>query len=229
MQACSFSAQSSHTRTRALLKFFWTRAPGRGPGGHRPGSAPAHMDTVGRVRPRPSSSGRPTRACSVSSPLVRSSPGFADGQRVISLARPHSASTGSRPARQSSPRRWSPRSVKRYVCSISPCSNLDVGHVPIVLKPAAVQAYSSSTTKQSNVHNARQVFDERLEPEFIIVLHLWPRPPLHADEVMFLGVLSLGVDYKLLIVCIFVCSCEERYPWDRWWRSEARATLANVR
>jgi hypothetical protein len=68
-------------------------------------SAPPHMDTVGRARPRPSSSGRPTRACSVSSPLVRSSPGFADGQRVFSLARPHSASTGSRPARQSSPRR----------------------------------------------------------------------------------------------------------------------------
>jgi hypothetical protein len=33
-------------RLTALLRKYWACAPGRGPGGHRPGSAPAHTPFV---------------------------------------------------------------------------------------------------------------------------------------------------------------------------------------
>jgi hypothetical protein len=72
---------------------------------------------------------------------------------------------------------------------------------------------SSSTPEQSNVHDARHVFDGRIDQSsssFFI------RDTASSCTTMrlcsYLGVLFLGVAYKILIMCIFMCGCVERIP-----------------
>jgi hypothetical protein len=72
---------------------------------------------------------------------------------------------------------------------------------------------SSSTPEQSNVHDARHVFDGRIDQSsssFFI------RDTASFCTTMrlcsYLGVLFLGVAYKKLIMCIFMCGCVERIP-----------------
>ena len=71
----------------------------------------------------------------------------------------------------------------------------------------------AGAAEQSNVHDARHVFDGRIDQSsssFFI------RDTASFCTTMrlcsYLGVLFLGVAYKKLIMCIFMCGCVERIP-----------------